>query len=101
MLLLTNLPSSSNKYFFSLISNIPSLAIIPSLKKYNVSHLVGKGVFSKLNDLDFYMNNCTVLNGTLAWTLDGKYDKYNCIDIDPYTIYEKGIEVEDPLAHIA
>ena len=29
------------------------------------------------------------------------YDKYNCIDIDPYTIYEKGIEVEDPLAHIA
>jgi hypothetical protein len=71
------------------------------IKKYNVSHLVGKGVFSKLNDLDFYMNNCTVLNGTLAWTLDGKYDKYNCIDIDPYTIYEKGIEVEDLLAHIA
>ena len=49
------------------------------IKKYNVSHLVGKGVFSKLNDLDFYMNNCTVLNGTLAWTLDGKYDKYNCV----------------------
>ena len=42
------------------------------IKKYDVSHLVGKGVFSKLNDLDFYMNNCTVLNGTLAWTLDGK-----------------------------
>ena len=71
------------------------------IKEYNVSHLVGKGVFSKLNDLDFYINNCTVLNGTLAWTLDGKYDKYNCIDIDPYTIYEKGIEVEDSLAHIA
>ena len=51
--------------------------------------------------LHFYINNCTVLNGTLAWTLDGKYDKYNCIDIDPYTIYEKGIDVEDPLAHIA
>jgi len=26
---------------------------------------------------------------------------YNCIDIAPYTIYEKGIDVEDPLAHIA
>lgn len=23
------------------------------IKKYDVSHLVGKGVFSKLNDLDF------------------------------------------------
>ncbi len=71
------------------------------IKRYNVSHLVGKGVFSKLADLNFYINNCTVLNGTLAWTLDGKYDKYNCVDIDPYTIYEKGSDVEDPLARIA
>lgn len=68
-----------------------------SIKKYNVSHLVGKGVFEKLLDLDFYVNNCTVLNGTLAWTLDGKYDKFNCIDIDPLTIYEEGVNTEDPL----
>lgn len=38
---------------------------------------------------------------TLAWTLDGKYDKNTCIDIDPYTIYEKGIDVKDPLEQIA
>lgn len=58
-----------------------------------------KGIFSKPNNLDFYINNCTVLNRTLAWTLDGKY---NCIDIPPpCTIYEKRIDVEDPLTHIA
>jgi len=51
------------------------------IKKYNVSHLVGKEVFSKLSDLEFYINN---------W-----------IDIDPYTIYEKGIDVDDPLLYIA
>lgn len=71
------------------------------IKKYNVKHLVGRGVFSKLSDINFYLNNCTVLNGTLAWSLDGKYDKYNCIDIDPYTIYENGEDVEDPLLSIA
>ena len=65
--------------------------------KYDVSHLVGQGVFAKLSDLDFYNNNCTVLNGTLAWTLDGKYDKSNCIDIDPYVIYENGEKISDPL----
>ena len=42
-----------------------------------------------------------MLNGTLAWTLDGTYDKSNCIDIDPYVIYEKGENISDPLLDIA
>ena len=67
------------------------------IRKYDVSPFVGKGVFVQLTDIDFYKNNCTVLNGTLAWTLDGKYDKSNCIDIDPYVIYEKGEKITDPL----
>ncbi len=72
-----------------------------AVKKYDVSHLVGEGVFECLKDMSFYKNNCTVLNGTLAWTLDGTYDKSNCIDIDPYVIYEKGEDVSDPLLEIA
>jgi len=72
-----------------------------SIKKYDISHLVGKGIFEVLNNVDFYKNNCTVLNGTLSWTLDGTYDKSNCIDIDPYVIYEKGETVSDPLLDIA
>lgn len=72
-----------------------------AIKKYNVSHLVGKGVFSALEDLEFYKNNCTVLNRTLAWTLDGNYDGANCLDIDPYVIYDKGVSIDDPLAEVA
>lgn len=68
-----------------------------AIKEYDVSHLVGKGVFKCLEDVNFYKNNCTVLNNTLAWTLDGKYDKENCIDIDPYTIYADGKSIKDPL----
>ncbi len=67
-----------------------------AIREYDVSHLVGKGVFKYLEDEEFYKNNCTVLNNTLAWTIDGKFDKTNCIDIDPYMIYEKGKAVKDP-----
>lgn len=35
------------------------------------------------------------------WTLDGKYDGANCLDIDPYVIYEKGVAIDDPLAEVA
>ena len=72
-----------------------------NIKKYNVSHLVGKGVFSVLEDVDFYKKNCTVLNGTLAWTLDGTYDSYNCLDIDSLVIYQSGIAIPDPLKELA
>ena len=71
------------------------------IKEYDVAHLVGKGIFECLSDKEFYKNNCTVLNGTLAWTLDGKYNKYNCIDLDPYVIYEKGKTISDPLLETA
>lgn len=71
------------------------------IKKYNVSHLVGQGVFKVLEDDDFYKKNCTVLNHTLAWTLDGKYDSYNCLDLDPDTLYNEGVEISDPLQVVA
>lgn len=72
-----------------------------NIKKYNVSHLVGKGVFSVLEDVNFYKENCTVLNGTLAWTLDGTYAPYNCLDIDPVMIYKNGLAIPDPLQGLA
>ena len=72
-----------------------------NIKKYNVTHLVGKGVFKVLEDKEFYRNNCTVLNSTLAWTLDGSYNPYECLDIDPVTIYRQGIPIEDPLKELA
>ncbi|MBP5465486.1 MAG: DUF2442 domain-containing protein [Treponema sp.] len=68
-----------------------------AIKRCDVSPLVGKGVFACLSDKDFYEKNCTVLNGTLAWTLDGTYNKYNCIDVDPCVLYEEGERIPDPL----
>ena len=71
------------------------------IKECDVSHLVGKGVFKALEDESFYRNNCTVLNHTLAWTLDGKYDGANCLDLDPDELYRKGKTIPDPLEVVA
>ncbi len=54
---------------------------------YDVNHLLKKGIFSKLNDKDFYKNRCTVINHTLAWDISGEYNPTNCIDIDPDVLY--------------
>ncbi len=67
------------------------------IKLFDVSPLVGKGVFTILEDEDIYYNRCTVLNGTLAWDVSGTFDPTRCIDIDPFTIYNEGIDVSDPL----
>ncbi len=67
------------------------------IKLFNMSHLIGKGVFKKISNLNDFIEKCTVLNGTLAWDLDGKFDGINCIDIAPETIYDEGQEVSDPL----
>ncbi len=71
------------------------------VKLYDVSHMVGKGLFKRLEDWDFYINRCTVLNNTLAWDLSGRFDPYECIDIDPDTLYSNSVEVDDPLGETA
>jgi hypothetical protein len=63
-----------------------------------VKPLVGKGVFSRLEDKYYFMNRCTVLNNTLAWDVSGHYDPAQCIDLDPEVLYEKSVEVKDPLS---
>jgi hypothetical protein len=67
------------------------------VKRYDVSQLVGKGVFAALSDPEWYMDRCTVLNGTLAWDRSGRYDPRHALDIDPEVIYESGETVSDPL----
>ena len=71
------------------------------IKLFDMAHLIGQGVFQKISHLNDFIEKCTVLNGTLAWDLDGKFDGYNCIDIAPETIYEKGQDVSDPLGNSA
>lgn len=45
-------------------------------------------VFRPLQDIQVFLNTCTVLNDTLAWDLNGNRDVTQCIDIDPFVLYE-------------
>lgn len=55
---------------------------------YDVKPFLSKGVFTVLQDIDFFMNSCTIMNDTLAWDVTGDRDETKCIDIDPCTLYE-------------
>jgi hypothetical protein len=68
------------------------------IKLFDMKTFLNKGVFVQISDLDNFLSKCTVMNGTLAWDLSGKYDPSNCIDIDPEVIYSTSISVAvDPL----
>lgn len=71
------------------------------IKLYDMSPLLGKGVFKQVSDVDVFMKKCTVINQTLAWDVGGGFDEYKCLDIDPETIYAEGIDVADPLSEHA
>ena len=67
------------------------------IKLYNMKATIDKGgVFNKIANISEFIK-CTVMNGTLAWDLSGKFDESNCLDIDPETIYKEGLDVSDPL----
>lgn len=56
--------------------------------QYDVKPLLDKGGFRALQDMDFFMRRCKIMNDTLAWDVSGKDDPTDCIDIDPETLYE-------------
>jgi len=68
------------------------------IKLFDMTPLLGKGVFKQISNLDAFTEKCAVLHHTLAWDVGGNFDEYNCIDIDPETIYSTGINVSDPLS---
>jgi len=66
-----------------------------SIKLFDAAELVNKGIFQQLRDKNIFIDKCTVLNGTLAWDLSGDYDESECLDIDPFELYNCP-EVEEP-----
>lgn len=66
-----------------------------SIKLYDASDLIDKGIFTKIKDINIFKESCTVLNGTLAWDLDGDYNESTCLDIDPIEIYENYPDVNE------
>jgi hypothetical protein len=67
-----------------------------SIKLYDANNLIKQGIFTPLQDIHKFKDCCTVLNGTLAWDLEGNYDESKCLDIDPFDIYDNCIEVDEP-----
>lgn len=45
-------------------------------------------LFEPLRDIEVFKEACTIMNDTLAWDITGNRDNKNCIDIDPFTLYE-------------
>ena len=54
---------------------------------YDAKTLLNKKAFEPLKDINFFMNACTILNGTLAWAVSGTRDCSKCLDIDPEMLY--------------
>lgn len=54
---------------------------------YDAGQKLEQGVFKALKDISFFMNNCKIMNDTLAWDLTGENDPTECIDIDPDFLY--------------
>ena len=68
-----------------------------SVRLYDVKPLLKKNsVFEPLMNIQIFKNSLTVINDTIAWDMGGNRDPYKCIDIDPFTIFEK-TPVPDPL----
>lgn len=56
--------------------------------EYDAAQDLQSELFQPLQDIQVFKNACTVLNNTLAWDIQGNWDVTQCIDIDPFTLYE-------------
>jgi hypothetical protein len=67
-----------------------------TVRLFDASEQVKKGIFKPLTDANLFMETCTVLNHTLAWTLDKSYSPETCLDLDAFVLYENCPIVEEP-----
>lgn len=56
--------------------------------EYDATNDLKGAIFKPLQDIAIFKETCTVLNDTLAWDLTGNRNVSDCIDIDPFTLYE-------------
>ena len=55
---------------------------------YNAKTDMSPKLFKRICNKDIFMNQCTVLNSSLAWDVAGGRNESACIDIDPFVLYE-------------
>ena len=68
-----------------------------TIRLYDAAELVTKGVFQQLQNISEFMETCTVINHTLAWTPDRSYSEHTCLDLDPIVLYENCPIVDEPI----
>ena len=69
------------------------------IKLYDCSWvLTRRGIFEKIHAIDDFKRLCTIMNRTLAFDISEKRDTYNCIDIDPDTVYQESVKCKDILS---
>lgn len=60
-----------------------------SIRLFDAKSLIKSGtVFEVLSDINIFKNKITIINDTVAWDLEGKRDPSNCIDLDPFVIFD-------------
>ena len=79
-------------YIYFLDGTIRLLDAKPLLKR--------GGVFSPLRDEATFRNSLTVINGTIAWDLEGTCNASVCIDLDPCELYDNCPSAIDPLQEV-
>ncbi len=68
-----------------------------SMRAFDVKPLIEQGgIFKKIKEEAVFKNTLTVLNGTVAWDIAGNRNEYECIDIDPMTIFDCPIVSDVP-----
>ena len=55
--------------------------------RYDAMPFLEDGSFSKLKDLQIFMNSCTILNGTCVRDISVDHSENECIDIGPETLH--------------
>lgn len=84
-----------NEYFPTVVQVIPSddfhVQVFfddGKIVDYDATLDIESDIFKPLREIEKFKDACTVMNGTLAWDISGKWDETECIDIDPFTLYE-------------
>ncbi len=58
------------------------------LVDFDAGSLLEDEEYAPLKEISVFQNTCKVLGGTLAWDLTGAGDPDNCLDVDPFMLYE-------------
>lgn len=59
-----------------------------SIRLYDMKPVIKQGgVFKALEDEKIFREKLTVLNNSIAWDISGNREESECIDIDPFNVF--------------